>query len=588
LANQLGKYTLVAEVARGGMGIVYLASSKGPAGFSKLLIVKELRPELVDDPTFLQMFLEEARLAARLNHPNIVQTYEVGVDRGRHFIVMDYLDGVPLSRVLRKKSPMFTLEMHLRVICEMLQGLQYAHTLRDFDGTPLGLVHRDVSPQNVFVTFDATAKIVDFGIAKARDSSIETNTGVMKGKPAYMPPEQVTGDTDARSDVYAAGVMIWEAVAGRRMWHRMGELEILTCVLRGAIPDLAETKPDAPPALVDLVRRALAKDPDARHASAAELLNDLEAYLATTKNATMRDVAAVVGELFESERAATRATLESHIAALKTGTAEKLPSLPPPADSGNASTAPQSESGVNARPPSSVVPSARTAGAAPWAGAGDGRLEPEATRTEVSPQRGSPAKRFALVGGAVVVLGLAVAFAWRRETAPTPAASTAPPSTSPAATTGTTAATTPLVPSATVAVAESAAPSSAPTPPTPTATAAHTSTAAATAVARWTAPAPKAPPPRKAPVSAAASPPAATEVKPPEDHARGVGYLTLDTYPWTRVTVGGKSLGDTPLIRVPLPAGTHTLVLENGAEKIHQTTVVTIKPGENVSRRLAF
>src|SRR5262245_54146628 len=136
------------------MGIVYLAIARGPARFSKLLVLKQLKPELVEDPSFLEMFLEEARLAARLNHPNIVQTYEVGHDENRHFIVMDYLEGVTLARLLRKRSPKFTLNMQLRVISEALSGLHYAHTLTDFNGTSLGIVHRDATPQNVFITYD--------------------------------------------------------------------------------------------------------------------------------------------------------------------------------------------------------------------------------------------------------------------------------------------------------------------------------------------------------------------------------------------------------------------------------------------------
>src|SRR5262249_44022179 len=147
-------YQLIVEIARGGMGVVYLAATQGPGNFNKLLVVKELKPDLVEDTSFLEMFLEEARLAARLSHPNIVQTIEVGVDGKRHYMVMDYLEGRPLNRILRKKSERFTRQMHLRVICEVLQGLQYAHSLTDYDGTPLGVVHRDVTPHNIFVTFD--------------------------------------------------------------------------------------------------------------------------------------------------------------------------------------------------------------------------------------------------------------------------------------------------------------------------------------------------------------------------------------------------------------------------------------------------
>jgi serine/threonine protein kinase len=328
---QLGKYQLVAEIARGGMGIVYLAVAHGPARFSKLLVVKELKPELVEDGNFLEMFLEEARLAARLSHPNIVQTYEIGAEGNRHYMVMDYLEGVTLARALRKKSEKFTLPMQIRIMCEILQGLDYAHSLKDFDGTPLGIVHRDATPQNVFITFDGTVKLVDFGIAKALDSTVETRTGVLKGKPAYMAPEQIGGDVDPRADVFAVGVMVWEAVVGHRMWHKKGDVEVLTNIIKGQIPTLKETKPDAPEQLIRICDRALAKNREDRYPTAADFQADLEAYLVASKTeVSPREVGKVIGEMFATERMTTRSTIEQHIASLKSGKpVEKLPSLRP-------------------------------------------------------------------------------------------------------------------------------------------------------------------------------------------------------------------------------------------------------------------
>lgn len=313
------------------MGIVYLAVAHGPARFSKLLVVKELKPELVEDGNFLEMFLEEARLAARLSHPNIVQTYEIGAEGNRHYMVMDYLEGVTLARTLRKKSDKFTLAMQLRIMCEILQGLDYAHTLKDFDGTPLGIVHRDATPQNVFITFDGTVKLVDFGIAKALDSTVETRTGVLKGKPAYMAPEQIGGDVDPRADVFAVGVMVWEAVVGHRMWHKKGDVEVLTNIIKGQIPTLKETKPDAPEQLIRICDRALAKNRDDRYPTAADFQADLEAYLVMSKSEiSSREVGKVIGEMFATERMTTRSTIEQHIASLKSGKpVEKLPSLRP-------------------------------------------------------------------------------------------------------------------------------------------------------------------------------------------------------------------------------------------------------------------
>ena len=331
---QLGKYQLVAEIARGGMGVVYLAVAHGPARFSKLLVVKELKPELADDPAFLEMFLEEARLAARLNHPNIVQTYEIGSDGKHHFMVMDYLEGMTLAGVLRKKNKAFTLPMQLRVMCEILEALGYAHSLTDHDGTPLSIVHRDATPQNVFITFDGQVKLVDFGIAKALDSTIETRAGVLKGKPAYMAPEQVTGDVDERADLFAIGVMVWEAAVGRRMWHKKGDVEVLTNIIKGNVPTLRDALPTAPEALLRICDRALAKDREDRYPNAAEMQADLEAYLADSKtDVSAREVGKLVAQMFAAERAATRSTIEQHIASLKEGKApDKVPSLRPGAE----------------------------------------------------------------------------------------------------------------------------------------------------------------------------------------------------------------------------------------------------------------
>ena len=330
--QSLGKYQLIAEIARGGMGIVYLAVASGPAGFSKLFVVKELKPELVTEGDFYGMFLEEARLAARLNHPNIVTTYEVGVDGQRPFIVMDYLDGESLARLMRKKSPLFTPAMHMRVICQMLDGLDYAHNLRNFDDTSATVVHRDVSPQNVFITFAGQVKLVDFGIAKSADTTIETQAGTFKGKPGYMAPEQLGGDVDLRADLFSVGVMIWEACVGDRMFKKMTPLEIITALIRGEIPKLRDIKPDAPEELLRICDKATAKNVDDRYATARALRGDLEAYLdAAHERMTVREIAEIVATIFEPQRKQLRAIIEKCISSAQNGAVStKLPSLAPP------------------------------------------------------------------------------------------------------------------------------------------------------------------------------------------------------------------------------------------------------------------
>jgi serine/threonine-protein kinase len=405
LAQQLGKYQLVAEIARGGMGVVSLAVATGPARFSKLLVVKELKPELVEDATFLEMFLEEARLAARLNHPNIVQTYEIGAEGKRHFMVMDYLEGVTLASILRKKGNAFTLPMHIRVLCETLQALDYAHNLKDFDGSPLGIVHRDATPQNVFITFDGSVKLVDFGIAKALDSVVETRAGVLKGKPAYMAPEQITGTVDARADVFSIGVMLWEAIIGRRMWHKKGDVEILTKIIKGEIPTLQETKPDAPPELIRICDRAIAKSREERYSTAAELQADLEAYLSTSKtDVSTREVAKVVAGLFASDRQKTKEVIEKHIASLKSGAAlESLPSLRPASEE-TLSTPSHSESGPRLPEPALLTPSQPSIGSTPGGTAiPAGRPSHDALARDVASNRKKTMIGVAAV--AVIVIG---------------------------------------------------------------------------------------------------------------------------------------------------------------------------------------
>jgi serine/threonine-protein kinase len=322
-ALHLGKYRLIIELAQGGMGCVYLAVAQGPAGFSKLSVIKELKPELLEEPGFLAMFLDEARLSARLNHPNVVQTNEVSVDAGRAWLAMEYLDGQSLvrlrARLTREKK--LPLAVHLRVIAESCHGLHYAHELRDFDGTPLGVVHRDVSPHNVFVTYDGHVKILDFGVAKALGASHETTAGVMKGKVAYMAPEQVMGDPlDRRADVFSVGVMLWEAVAGKRMWDQLRVETIIARLMAGEIPSLAEAAPNAPPRLRALVDRAMARRPEDRFATIEMLRVELEACIAELGEAmSVRDLGRVMAEAFAPERAQVNEAVQGQLRMLQGG-----------------------------------------------------------------------------------------------------------------------------------------------------------------------------------------------------------------------------------------------------------------------------
>lgn len=298
------------------MAEVYLAVAQGPAGFNKLTVIKQIRPQLAEDPEFLAMFLDEARLAARLNHPNVVQTNEVGHDGNQYFIAMEYLEGQPLNRILHRIGrERFPLAAHLRVLADALAGLHCAHDLTDYDGTPLEVVHRDVTPHNVFLTYDGQAKVVDFGIAKAMSSSSETRTGVLKGKVAYMAPEQARGErVDRRADIFSMGVMLWEAATGKRLWAGLPDVAILARIVGGELPSPRSVRPDIAPELEAIILRAMAYQREHRHRTAGELQADIERLLDRMgERVVLRDVGRMVAQHFEEERAKIRSLVEAQL-----------------------------------------------------------------------------------------------------------------------------------------------------------------------------------------------------------------------------------------------------------------------------------
>src|SRR5437870_5830845 len=277
----IGKYKLVRLIASGGMAEVYLARQAGAAGFEKLVCLKRILPHLARDRQFVEMFLNEARLAARLDHPNIVSIFDLGEANGNYFIAMEFIDGPSLRAVAKRtheRDELLPIPEIVKIISMAAGGLQYAHDLSGTDGKPLGLVHRDISPDNILVHRNGAAKVVDFGIAKAADSGGMTRTGTLKGKVAYMPPEQLRGDPlDRRVDVFALGVVLYELLAGQRPWSGDSEVSLIGKIMTEDPPPLATLRPDAPAGLTAVIDRALAKDRDARYASCHDLQADLEA-----------------------------------------------------------------------------------------------------------------------------------------------------------------------------------------------------------------------------------------------------------------------------------------------------------------------
>jgi eukaryotic-like serine/threonine-protein kinase len=298
------------------MATVYLAVVQGPAGFNKLTVIKCLRTSLAAEPEFLAMFLGEARLAARINHPNVVQTNEVGFDGQYYYISMEYVEGPTLESIIRKAGATFPLPLHLNALVQALQGLHHAHELTDFDGSPLKVVHRDVSPHNVIVSYDGIAKLLDFGIAKAADSSENTRTGILKGKCAYMAPEQFGGgNIDRRADVFSAGVCLWQALTGMRLWKGLSDSEIFSRLSRGEIPSPTSVKPDLPPELVAICMRALSPDQSKRYDTAAALATELEAFIAANPAyaSSTRDLATFVASLFSADRVEMKKTIDDQL-----------------------------------------------------------------------------------------------------------------------------------------------------------------------------------------------------------------------------------------------------------------------------------
>jgi serine/threonine-protein kinase len=286
LPRKFGRYQLFDRIGKGGMAEIFLARAQLEAGISRLVVVKQIHRHLSEDPAFSKAFVDEAKLAAGLHHGNIAQVLDLGrsepADGGLLFMAMEYVEGLDLHQLLRRLSQQrvpLPLEHGLLVVREVLAGLDVAHRATGTDGALLGLVHRDVSPSNVLLSFDGEVKLCDFGIAKATASADEASAGRIVGKSAYMAPEQARGETvDARADVFAAGILLWEICAGRRL-YRGSEGEMLALAQRAEVPRLPAGLPHAE-RLQALLDRALAPDPAARLPSARAMHEALDAWVA--------------------------------------------------------------------------------------------------------------------------------------------------------------------------------------------------------------------------------------------------------------------------------------------------------------------
>ncbi|MGH9884576.1 MAG: serine/threonine-protein kinase, partial [bacterium] len=300
-STRLGRYELLARIAIGGMGEIFLALRGGAAGFEKLCVIKRILPHLADDDRFRAMLIAEARIASSMSHANICHVYELEESDQQLYLVMEYLEGVTLLQLLcamAERDQRLALGCVAGVIQQACEGLHYAHELRDRAGTPFGVVHRDITPSNLFVTDSGVLKIVDFGIAKVQDAN-ESRSGAAKGKYGYMAPEQVRGrPVDRRADVFSVGVVTYELLTTRRLYQRTTDYLTLRAMM--APPDLqvAQHRPDAPAALEPVLLRALARNPEGRYPTVRQLEAALLGALGDVRPWGQAEISELVGGLF--------------------------------------------------------------------------------------------------------------------------------------------------------------------------------------------------------------------------------------------------------------------------------------------------
>lgn len=524
-----GKYRLEQRLGGGGMAEVFLGATMGAEGFSRRVAIKRVLPGFSDNPAFAQMFVAEAQISSRLVHPNIVSVLDFDRDgEQRLFLVMELVEGCDLDALV--STGLLPVPLVVHVIAEVLRGLGYAHDLPV--GTDVrGVVHRDVSPHNVLLSWEGAVKVSDFGIAKARAASEATASVFIKGKPAYMSPEQANGQPlDGRSDLFAVGIMLWEMLVGRRLFIAEDTRATLASVLFGQIARPRALRPEVPKDLERVAMKLLERDLPARYATAEHAIRDLLDCADAPKDG--RDlVAKALAERFP-ERAPVRHSVvrgRAGQAAGRAGQAADRATLP---------------DGAPPRVPAAALPSLGAMRAAPT--------------TTLGPPAASKGK-LALLVAATILVGLAtfaVVFAFtrnRRAPAPAPSevaagssgalhdAAVAPPPTSDAAAT----------PAARPPLADAATPVQVQVPPPP----------------------PPTPPPvdAGAPLKHDPAPPA----PPPRGAAKGVGKLHVEAFPVLTVFVDKKRLGETAL-EVSLAAGKHELRLVNPALPYDETIVVTI------------
>ncbi len=547
----VGAYTLLAKLATGGMAEIWLARQVGLRGFERVVVIKRIIESLSEDPGFVEMFLDEARIAAQLAHPNIVQIYDLGEHAGAYYIAMEYLPGEHLASVARtaaKVGAPLSLGFAVKVAVAALEGLAHAHARVGLNGKPLNLVHRDVSPQNIVVTWDAQVKLVDFGIARAANRATQTQGGKLKGKFAYMAPEQAHGgaELDGRADLFAIGIILFELATHTRLWAMEDQVKILTALINPApIQAAHERNPAVPLDLSALIMRALEKDPADRWQTALEFKQALEEWLREHGGGpSTTEVSQLMQRLFQA-RIAQRARLIEQ--------------------AGKGDLTPARVDEVMRPPTLRSMPGA----------------------TPVGPLAALPRWKLLAGAGAGALVVAAVALGWWAfaPSAPLPepvaevkqAPPPPPPPVAPA-------------PKPSAIVVETEPPGAAvrldgreagtaPLTLGDVAVGAHVVEATLAGYEPLKRTVSLAEPGERLlvvlPLVAQAKPKAPAAAPP-----AGRGRLTLSTDPWTRVSLNNRVLGQTPLIEVPLPAGRHLLRLVNEDRKVDVAIEVEVKAGQ--------
>jgi serine/threonine protein kinase len=567
----IGRYQLLAHLASGGMAEIYLARQTGIGGFEKLVVVKKILPNLAREKVFVEMFLDEAVIAAQLNHPNVVQIYDLGQSGDDYYIAMEFLEGESLGHLtsegarVRKPLPP---GMAAGIISQVCEGLAYAHAFEDETGKPLGIVHRDISPHNIIVLFTGVVKVVDFGIAKAASKMHQTKVGTLKGKLAYMSPEQCMGSqVDARSDLFSLGVVLWELLTHRRLFKRDVEPAMIRAIMDEPIPKVNEVHKDAPAALAAVADKALCKKPQDRYKSAAEMKAEIQAYLRQESlEAGPEQISAYAHEVL-GKQARTKKRLLEEIRK-KGAKGVSVGALKPKSDSM------PSQSGGDA-----------------------GDLADAATR--IKDERDAPASSpWLLRIAAFFLVGLAVgaAILWFSSGSPPPepteepVAVPAPPppeipvepaKVKPPATALLSVRSTPS--GCSIELDGKALEGTTPLVDHPVAPDTEHQVAVLCQGHRKDTRTIKGKPGE---MLALAFAPAKESKKPRVPRTEPVvkkGMLTIDTKPWTEIHLGKRKLGITPLLNVELPAGRHRLKIINKGRGINETLEVVVKAGKKTT-----